>query len=108
MARTRTTHFAIPVDEVQRLGIEALLDMLRYDGARVVRRHEATEKHPNGLWVFSKEAEGYSPEPTVDRWASFGVRTVYLMDSMAGAFGRVSDRGTLLYQMVRPGRYVAI
>jgi hypothetical protein len=106
MVRTRTTYFAIPAEEVAALGVEALMDMLRYDGARVIRRHEATEAHPRGLWVFAKEAEGY-PEPTVGRWASFGVRTVYLMDQMAGGYGRVSE-GAMRYENLGHDSWVAV
>ena len=63
--------FAIPREQVEGMGVEELLDMLRYDGA--VPQSNA----PEGHYLFRAEGK-YMPEHR--RWASMGVRDLILMD----------------------------
>lgn len=60
--RKVTWQYQIPTDQMDRMGTRAALDMLRYDGARVL------SNAPSGYYLLESE----SP-PTTPRWASFGV-----------------------------------
>ena len=50
-------------DDVQEMPIEAMMDMLRYDGARVHCNG------PDGFWLLSTDGE-----PCEARWKSFGIQ----------------------------------
>lgn len=63
MARkSKPYFFAIEADHLEGHQPSAILDMLRYDAAKVEGREE-------GYWIFSCENS-----PTLARWASFHIR----------------------------------
>lgn len=55
--------------------VGAVMDMLRYDGARV----ECNA--PVGFWLLSKEADGGYPPPNEERWRSFMIRVYVICKS---------------------------
>jgi hypothetical protein len=55
---------------VEQMSSAEIMDMLRYDAARV----ECNP--PDGFYLMSKLQEGGYPPPQKDRWASFWVRIV--------------------------------
>lgn len=68
MAKERTIYYAISRAQVNDAPAAAMLDMLRYDGARV------ENNSPNGYWLFSiTRSDGASPIVHVERWRSFGL-----------------------------------
>lgn len=64
--------FSVPQEAVEQLTHAELLDMLRYDGARVSRQTEVkVEGVQKGLyWFFAKDAE---MAIAWERWQSFGI-----------------------------------
>lgn len=61
--------YTIPRADLESLAVEDVLDMLRYDGATV------HSNPPDGFYLFSSELG-----PVIDRWRSFGIGTVDLID----------------------------
>ena len=59
-------------DEVARLEPHDIMELLRYDAARV----ECNP--PEGFYLLSKLETGGYQEPNADHWKSFGVR-IYMM-----------------------------
>lgn len=82
MARPKFVLYAIPRQQVEALGVEELLDMLRYDGATV------ESNPPSGHYLF--RIDGGYKQPEVRRWRSFGVKDVIIMDT---DFPRDIERG---------------
>lgn len=64
--------YAIPRSVIEGMYVEDLLDMLRYDGATV------QSNPPDGHYLF--RIEGGYKHPAVDRWRSFGVKDVFVVD----------------------------
>lgn len=60
-------------ESIDALTASDVMDMLRYDAARV----ECNP--PDGLYLMSKLQSGGYPEPCAARWESFGVR-IYVID----------------------------
>lgn len=66
--KERTVYYAISRAQVNDAPAAAMLDMLRYDGARV------ESNSPNGYWLFSiTRTDGSWPKVHSDRWRSFGL-----------------------------------
>ena len=68
MKKEKRYWFAARRDAIDALSAADVMDMLRYDSARV----ECNP--PDGMYLMSKVQEGGYPPPTVDRWASFHVQ----------------------------------
>lgn len=66
--KERTVYYCISREQVNDAPAAAMLDMLRYDGAKV------ESNSPKGYWLFSiTRADGAWPTVHVDRWRSFGL-----------------------------------
>ena len=77
MKLERRWWYVIKRHELDRMYVplESMMDMLRYDAARV------ESNAPAGLYLLSKSAEGYAAGqggPCVERWTSFGIE-VYVI-----------------------------
>lgn len=72
MKKEKRYWFAARRDAIDALSASDVMDMLRYDQARV----ECNP--PEGFYLMSKLQQGGYPPPTADRWTSFGVR-IYMM-----------------------------
>lgn len=64
--------FAARRETIDAMSAADVMDMLRYDAARV----ECNP--PEGLYLMSKAEAGGYPQPEARRWESFGVR-VYIL-----------------------------
>lgn len=72
MARKPEVHFyTVPRADIEKMAVEDVLDMLRYDGAQVI------SNAPEGFYLFRVEGK----EPEVARWRSFGVKTLRRFDA---------------------------
>jgi hypothetical protein len=65
MAKVKESYYLISREDVDRMDVSHLLDMLRYDGAKV----ECNP--PDGYYLF--KTQNFSG-PCVERWKSFGIR----------------------------------
>lgn len=73
MARKpKFTLYAIPATTIEAMRVEEVLDMLRYDGATV------QSNPPDGHYLF--RIDDPFRQPNVARWASFGVKDVFVVD----------------------------
>lgn len=61
--RKKTYRYTASTVAIDRMGTRALMDMLRYDGARVL------SNPPEGTYLFESDTP-----PSAGRWASFGVK----------------------------------
>lgn len=69
--KSRRVLYVVLVSELERAGLRGTLDMLRYDGARVLSGTAAT-------WLLesSSESEAYFVNGPRERWRSFGVTPI--------------------------------
>ena len=59
----------------------ALLDMLRYDGAKV---EQQVLVGSTDYWLLSKLEQGGYPPPNIERWLSFGITVTIVSKGAVG------------------------